>query len=125
MPDTGGGGKAITRASGISARTRIYFRQNRRQTLVARFSLGKFFEWKKHRSRVRLIAAEEIEPREFDGVENAGGFVCDFRNFVDNRLGPLERSSIRQLRVHDGVTAILRRQKAARQNVETDTGQRK
>src|SRR4029077_7594431 len=76
----------------LRAHTRIYFRQNRRQTLVARFSLGKFFEWKKHRSRVRLIAAEEIESREFDGVENARGFVRDFRNLVDNRLGPLERS---------------------------------
>jgi len=60
-----------------------------------RFSFGKFFEWKKHRGRVRLIAAEEIESREFDGVENARGFVRDFRNLVDNRLGPLERSSIR------------------------------
>ena len=79
----------------LRAHTRIYFRQNRRQTLIARFSLRKFFEWKKHRGRVRLIAAEEIESREFDGVENAGGFVRDFRNLVDNRLGPLERSSIR------------------------------
>src|SRR4029077_15055572 len=76
----------------LRAHTRIYFRQNRRQTLVARFSLRKFFEWKKPRSRVRLIAAEEIESREFDGVENARGFVRDFRNLVDNRLGPLERS---------------------------------
>src|SRR5882757_6666568 len=79
----------------LRAHARVYFRQNRWQTLVARFSLGKFFEWKKHGSRVGLIAAEEIESREFDGVENAGGFVCDFRNLVDNRLGPLERSSIR------------------------------
>src|SRR6185312_4670913 len=79
----------------LRAHTRIYFRQNRRQTLVARFSVGKFFEWKKHRGCVRLIAAEEIESREFDGVENAGGFVRDFRNLVDNGLGPLERSSIR------------------------------
>src|SRR6266436_6211935 len=79
----------------LRAHTRIYFRQNRRETLVARFSLGKFFEWKKHRGSVRLIAAEEIESREFDGVENARGFVRDFRNLVDNRLGPLERSSIR------------------------------
>src|SRR5882757_999246 len=79
----------------LRAHARIYFCQNRRQTLVARFPFRKFFEWKKHRSRVRLIAAEEIESREFDGVENAGDFVRDFRNLVDNRLGPLERSSIR------------------------------
>src|SRR6185437_16019874 len=107
------------RFGNLRAHTRIYFRQNRRQTLVARFSLGKFFEWKKHRGRVRLIAAEEIESREFDGVENAGSFVRNFRNLVDYRLGPLERSSIRQLRIHDSVTAILRRQKAARHNFET------
>src|SRR6266568_2196402 len=79
----------------LRAHARIYFRQNRRQTLVARFSLRKFFEWKKHRSRVRLIAAEEIESREFDGVENAGRFVRDLRNLVDNCLGPIERSSVR------------------------------
>src|SRR6266481_2185847 len=79
----------------LRAHTLIYFRQNGRQTLVMRFSLGKFLEWKKHCGRVRLIAAEEIESREFDGVENAGGFVRDFRDLVDNRLRPLERSSIR------------------------------
>jgi len=95
MPDTGGGGNAITRASGISARTRAFIFARIAGRLRRALFARKFFEWKKHRSRVGLIAAEEIEPREFDGVENAGGFVRDFRNLVDNRLGTIERSSIR------------------------------
>jgi len=96
MPDTGGGGKAITNASGISARTRPFiFARIAGRLSSCVFRSENSLNGRNTAGRVRLIAAEEIESREFDGVENARGFVRDFRNLVDNRLGPLERSSIR------------------------------
>src|SRR4029434_5737719 len=74
----------------LGAYARIDLRQNRRQTLFARFALRKFLEWKEDGSSVRLIAAEEIESREFDGVKYAGCFLRDLRNLVHDGLGSIE-----------------------------------
>ncbi len=70
-----------------------------------------------------LVAAEEVEAGDFHRVEHAGRFARDLRDLVDDGLGAIERRRVGQLREGDGVTAILRRQKTARHDFETESGQ--
>ena len=105
----------------LRANARVHLRQNRRQFLLPRSSLGKFLERQEHGSRVRLIAAKEIEASEFDRVQNARRFASDLRDLVDDRLGAIERRRVGQLCENDGVAAILCWQKTAGHNFEAET----
>src|SRR6202023_3044542 len=109
----------------FGANARVHFRQNRRQSLLTRFSLGEFLERQKDCGRVRLIAAEEIKSCELDRVEYAGSLVRNLRNLVDDSLRTIERRRVRELGINDGVSAILRRKKTAGHDFETETGQTK
>ena len=60
-------------------------------------SLREFLERQKDRGGVGLVAAEEIEAGEFNGVEHAGRFARDLRNLVDDGLGAIERRGVGQL----------------------------
>ena len=124
MPETGGGGKTATKASGISARTRAFiFAKMAGMPSLGRGALCEILEGQEDGGGVRLVAAEEVEAGEFHGVEHAGRFVRDLRDLVDDGLGAIERGGVGQLRERDRVAAILRGQKAARHDFETERGQ--
>ena len=109
----------------LGANARVHLCQDRWHFLLGGVSLREFLEWQEDRSGVGLIAAEKVEAGDLNGVEHAGRFAPDLRDLIDDGLGAIERRRVGQLCVNDGVAAILRREKTARHNFETETGQGK
>ena len=80
-------------------------------------------ERQEDRGGVRLVAAEEIEAGDFHRVEHAGRFARDLCDLVDDGLRAIERGGVGELRKGDGVAAILRREKTAGHDFESERGQ--